>query len=257
MRPVTRPSWSCHGWATWLLFFACFGLVVAGKGGDLPFHRGGCLPVGRAGLSRGPSTSERAGASATSKAKCARQSRGLDKQIDDAVISLNALGAARAGRGLCYEPRPSGKLVSDEAGADICARLGRYVREVGRPPGIEPAGALRELLKSKDMYSLDRESTRRPYNRDLVRVVRDGITPRRLEDLLPEHARAPLKRPSSYIVKDDADMKEVEADLVKPYTDPLLKQRGNMLDLVRRLAAVGFIVYRRVRRCRVGVSTVA
>ena len=73
-------------------------------------------------------------------------------------------------------------------------------------PDVNPAGALRELLKSNDVYNLDRESTRRPYRADKVRVVRDGVVPRPVVALLPEEAARVLMDPWKYSVKDDPEL---------------------------------------------------
>ena len=115
-------------------------------------------PLGAA-LASGAAAPRRAGNPA-GNSKCTRRARGLDRDISDAVGALDALSSARAGRSL------SGASPSRPAAADhdelVRSRLGRLIREHGRPPDLNPAGALRALLKSKDIYCVDSDTTRRP-----------------------------------------------------------------------------------------------
>ena len=190
-------------------------------------------------------------------AKCTRRAAGLGRHIDDACEAVRAMGASRAGQGMRWKPwSPDQQPVPFDKEAR--ARFGKEIRELGRPPEISPAGALRELLKSTDVYNLDRESTRRPYCADKVRVVRDGVVPRPLVALLSEEAGAALRDPWRFIVKSDAEMSLLrDEDYIEPYTDPFLKVKKNMLGLVRKLKDIGFVTFRRKRRARVGVFTVS
>ena len=50
----------------------------------------------------------------------------------------------------------------------------------------------------------------------------------------------------------------MDADFfVLPYTDPVLRRRGEMESLVRKLAATGFLTFRKMARSKVGVFCVA
>ena len=190
-------------------------------------------------------------------AKCTRRAAGLGRHIDDACEAVRAMGASRAGQGMRWKPwSPDQQPVPFDKEAR--ARFGKEIRELGRPPEISPAGALRELLKSTDVYNLDRESTRRPYCADKVRVVRDGVVPRPLVALLSEEAGAALRDPWRFIVKSDAEMSLLrDEDYIEPYTDPFLKVKKNMLGLVRKLKDIGFVTFRRKRRARGGLHGVS
>ena len=127
-------------------------------------------------------------------ARCRRRHFGFDRHVDEACAAVNALNSARAGRPLdlrCWPP--DGPALAPN---HMRARqhMGRTIRAHGPPPPLkQQAGALRELLKSRDVYDLDRDTTRRPFNFDQVRVVRDGVNPIPLESLRPPRScRGPL-----------------------------------------------------------------
>jgi len=123
-----------------------------------------------------------------------------------------------------------------------------------------PAGALSELLKSSDVYELDRAVSMRPYVADKVKAVREGTVPRAIlqSSLLEGDARRAAEDPFRQIVKSDAEIAELKPeDYIIPYTDPVLRRKGEMEGLVKKLAATGFLTVRRVCRSMVGVFCVA
>lgn len=132
---------------------------------------------------------------------------------NDAWVSLNSLANARAGRPLVFQGRRPSAAALSVAQLVVRDRLGRSVQELGRPRGQRESTSLADLLKSSDIYSLYRESTRRPYDADRVRVVRDGICPRDLEAMVPEHVQRQLADPWRYIVKDDAELSRLRGGL--------------------------------------------
>ena len=132
------------------------------------------------------------------------------------------------------------------------------MRQLGVPS--KPAGALSELLKSSDVYELDRAISMRPYVADKVKAVREGTVPRSIlqSSLLVGDARRAAEDPFRRIVKSDAEIAELKPeDYILPYTDPVLRRKGEMEGLVRKLAATGFLTFRRVCRSKVGVFCVA
>ena len=119
----------------------------------------------------------------TSQARCRRKHDGLGRSTDGVSRALNALSMASAGAPLSKgEPlhNRSPNLLQQQVKQSLC----RCVRLHGEPPDQKRrAGALQELLKCTDVYNLDRESTRRPYDAALVRVVKEGITTVPLTDM--------------------------------------------------------------------------
>lgn len=215
------------------------------------------LPVGGRLLAGHPFAADDAGL---------RAGRGADglagghvaRLANDACASLNAFATARDGRPLRIHGRRPHSAAPSAAQLAVRARLGRCVQDLGRPPDQSESSSLADLLKSNDLYCLNRESTRRPYDAARVRVVRDGICPRDLEAMVPEHVRRQLADPWRYIVKDDAELSLLyDDDYVTPYTDQALRSHEAILDLSLRLKEIGFVGFRRQRRCRIGVFTVA
>ena len=47
------------------------------------------------------------------------------------------------------------------------------------------------------------------------------------------------------------------SSFIIPYTDPVLRRRGEMESLVKKLAATGFLTFRKIARSKVGVFCVA
>ena len=137
--------------------------------------------------------------------------------------------------------------------------MGRTIRAYGPPPPPrEQAGALRELLKSRDVYDLDRDTTRRPFNFEKVCVVRDGVNPIPLESVCGPHALPTVLNPYAHILKSDAEIAELRPeDHVTPYTDPVLQRPGELRRLVNKLHETRFLTFRRVCRSKVGIFTVA
>jgi hypothetical protein len=112
-------------------------------------------------------------------------------------------------------------------------------------------------LKSKDVYDLDREATRRPYDESKVRVVREGIVPRDLHGLVGPAGQEVLRDPERYVLKTDEELKRLQPeDFNKPYTDPLLKRKGQMEGLLQKLHQIDFLTFRRRARAKVGLFTV-
>lgn len=248
------------GWAPIIVIITALFVVAAatptssgGGRGDLfplPILVRGVMKLGRVGVSLRN----------RSEAKSTRRSRGLDKHIDEVSQGLNCIVSARAGRPLWCESRPPGMSGLSPAHWAVRQRLGRHIRHIrdlGRPPGVaEQAGALSALLKSKDVYNLDRDSTRRPYSKEKVRVVRDGIRPRLLEGVLGPEAAEVMSDPEGLILKTDNEIGP-ELEGFRPYSDPVLRDPEVLKDLAVTLSRSEFIMYRRVKKCDIGLFTVA
>ena len=188
--------------------------------------------------------------------RAGRRRQGEDLQLDEVSRCLNALSSSRAGCAL----RPHahcGDISATVLQRRVLEELSSQLRTLGRP---EPsAGALAALLKSHDSYNVAREVPRRPYDAAKVRVLREGTVPKPLleSELLHGIQREVAADPLKHILKSDEEMSEIrEGDFVKPYTDPLLRSRASLLELVRKLHVHHLITFRRVARAKVGVFTV-
>ena len=84
--------------------------------------------------------------------------------------------------------------------------IGRRIRRLGKPG--PSAGSLQELLKSTDVYDLDRQATVRLSEAERIKAVRGGVVPRRILSygLMTGLARTTAENPLSYILKSDDKM---------------------------------------------------
>ena len=97
-----------------------------------------------------------------------------------------------------------------------------------------------------------------PFDFNLVRVCREGLRPILLRTLLSPDGQSVLDSARETILKTQAEIDDTDPDaFVTPYTDPRLRDRRAMMDLVRSLHAGGRITWRRRCLCKVGVFTVA
>ena len=210
----------------------------------LPLPVEGCLrKVGREASSR--------------QARCVRQRRGLGKHIDEVCCSVNALSVARAGHSLRRGQWPQLTSATEDQLA-VRAHFGKAIRQLGPPPSS--AGALSELLKSRDVYDLDRQVSMRPYEAHKVRAVREGTVPKDImqSSLLQGEAKVAAQQPFRHILKSDEEIEAMDpSSFIIPYTDPVLRRRGEMESLVKKLAATGFLTFRKIARSKVGVFCVA
>ena len=170
--------------------------------------------------------------------------------IDEVDFCLSQLGAARSGRPLVTPPfaKPLGATpAASHFGASATRdRLRARLTSLGPPPSDQtPHSALQDLLRSADTVHLARDAVVRPYEADKVRLMKEGIHPRPMLDLISGRARELADDAWRSLVRRDAN--EVE-DLVEPYTDPALRDPKAMRDLIRRLHAVGLVGFRRRRR---------
>ena len=199
---------------------------------------------------------------------CDKHARGwsthhcIGSKVDEVVSCVNALAKARAGRSLslahCGGRSPTtGSVTALHEGAR--ERWFNHIKALGKPPSLTVRrGALQSLLKSPDPYDLSLESSRRPYDPNLVRVVRDGgVFPKDLIDVVPESLHDIVLHPERWVLKCDEELRALgDDDYVVPYTDPLLTDRDTLLDLVAKLVRSGVLGFRKKYRSKVGLFTV-
>ena len=115
-----------------------------------------------------------------------------------------------------------------------------------RPMPSKATGALKEFLKCDDPYIMERASPCVPYSASKVRVVREGILPKPLRDLVGPMGAEILLDLKKNVLKNNRELLDVEDDeLGEPYFDPRLRDRQSRLDLGRRLLACGLATGRR------------
>ena len=96
-----------------------------------------------------------------------------------------------------------------------------------------------------------------PFDFSKVRICSDDLSPISLHSLVGPGGAEVLKDPRRIILKTQAEIEETPLEaFVTPHTDPLLRQRGEMLKLIRALAAGGRITWRRRCLSKVGVFAV-
>ena len=109
------------------------------------------------------------------QAKRGKRRQGLGKHIDQVCEAINSLSSAQAGVPLRSGGAPTDLFSASSAQMEARSGIARRVRRLGKPDSS--AGALRELLKSKDVYDLDRQVTVRPYVAERIKAVWDGVVP--------------------------------------------------------------------------------
>ena len=194
----------------------------------------------------------------SSCAKTQRRHRGLGKHVDEVCDAIISLASATAGAPLRPGEAPRDLFSATPAQLEARRGIARQVRRLGAPE--RPAGALEELLKTKDVYDLDRQVSVRPYEASRIRAVREGVVPRDIlrSSLLRGRALEAATSPLSYILKSDDEMARMQPeDFVEPYVDPALRGRRAMRELVDKLLAAGLLTWRRRCRAKCGCFCVA
>lgn len=183
-----------------------------------------------------------------------------ERLVFDALTSLNALNAARAGRRL-LERAMFGTVDHEKASAaqeGVVARVREMVRRsFPPPPEVKKEEALRELLRCSDDYQVGRTHAREPLDISRLRVCKGDLPPRAVEVLCQGPDRKYILEPDRWIVKSGSEMKELagQPDAVprRPYWDPVLKEQPEQMDLLlKALDGAGLLALRRRRRAAAG-----
>ena len=166
------------------------------------------------------------------------------------IHSLNNMGSARhfSSASTCFDSEP------DAAQELSQRRLVMASSEYGDPVGWSPREAFESTIKSKDLYSLE-ASTVRPYSREKLRILREGVKPLPLRPRLPEDAALRLDRLWTHTVRSQRDMEILlennEVAGITPYWDvELRRDRTARINLMRELAAVGLVTFQVRIYCR-------
>ena len=179
-------------------------------------------------------------------------------RVSEAVESLNSMGTSTATsvrRGvfdLGHQPRGIATAPQQSA----LRRIGRRIKESGGcPKGLNPRKCFEDVLKSKDMYSLNQSSVA-PYCPDLLKVTKSDTVPKEATKLLPPTEAEFLLHPDEHLVRspEEIDAWMAEHGNFQPYWDETLRaDRGARLDLYRKLASKSLLGFRKRIRTKVGI----
>ena len=181
-----------------------------------------------------------------SSSRCGRVRRRANALVD----SINRLGSAQ-----CRSSTPTSCSAPPTAPQDaVQQRFAQAVVSYGEPSGWTPSTAFESTIKSKDLYSLDTTSVR-PYDRDKLRILREGVTPSPLRPRLPDDACFHLDSLWSAIVRPESEMEILfesgEASGVTPYWDAHLRHdRDARISIFKELAQVGLVGFQTEFYCR-------
>ncbi len=180
--------------------------------------------------------------------------------LSDAVQAVDALQLARPRRPLVADvdvgtriPPPPDGVVRDSA---TLARLRRSIDAAMPPPDeVKPKSALRELLRTDDVYGIQKNLTVVPYVEEHLRIARRPLRPQDVATLVSPDAAEKIRDPYKWIVKDEASL-VADCDSgkpLKPYWDPVLRSsRKHMLGFLKILHRSGLLTWRTRIRSRVG-----
>ena len=191
-----------------------------------------------------------------------RQYQARESLVAGAVVSLNALNRSRAGRRLVTEPACRGLRPGVDADVwdSVLRNLGRATGEFLPKPAehaVCAGGALRELLKSRDIYDFSPGAHTARYDPDLLTVLRRQSKPMDARLLLDGDALEYLRRPEDYIMLGDDDLQRVGDPIVPHWDQQLGSSKQCRRNFIKRLDSVGLITWRRRVRCTVGCFFVA
>ena len=124
-----------------------------------------------------------------------------------------------------------------------------------KPCDLTERGALEELLKTQDFYSLEPQNLA-TYEYEKLRVAKGDVVPKAAHTLVSGHLRDCLLDPELFIIRSAADVVELErtCGAIRPYWDPIL--RGNASERSRlfwRLHELGILSFRRRPRAFAGL----
>ncbi|CAK0906705.1 unnamed protein product, partial [Prorocentrum cordatum] len=176
----------------------------------------------------------------------------LSARAIEAITALNGMAAACAGREVVLRP-PQGTGGADIAQESALRRVRRRIAAFGdRPADLDGAGALQELLRTRDVYGgLDASTTAVDFDSSRLNILRKEHFSTPLDDVAPQCVRDVLDNFDTTVVRPLSELPEDEP-LVQPCWDPQLdpRRRGARPALVAFLRALALrgLVGARARR---------
>ena len=120
---------------------------------------------------------------------------------------------------------------------------------------MNPKACFEEVIKSKDLYSLEPKNLA-PFDPDLLKVMKSDTVPKPAASLLPAHLAEILENPTTHLVRSEDEISKWTAENpnFRPYWDPsLASDRQARINLYKTLAAKNLVTYRRRIRAKVGI----
>ena len=169
--------------------------------------------------------------------------------VDDAVRAAFDLSGYRARAPLGSEGYPSPYCRDDALLGRFRARLESQLEVLGLPDDgtLSPTTCLKSVLRFDNTLHTTASVTVRPYDIDLLNVVRDGHVTVPLESLLDGVALQLALEPVRYILLPDDEVDEDALAKVAIYTDPALQDQATMRQFLERMVAAGLVVFGRSR----------
>ena len=172
-------------------------------------------------------------------------SAAFGRQVGEALKSLNALDAPTSALASFAPPLPA-TLPQLSVINRVAARV---ARQGVPPPDLDGAAALRELLKSKDLYTAAPCNVK-TYVAANFKVLHNAVPARPLRDRLPPVGRHIMDHASEFICRSPKELDELvdSGDMapVYPYWDVVIaSNRAKRMDLFKRLMHVGLVGFRR------------
>lgn len=137
---------------------------------------------------------------------------------------------------------------------ELGGRILQRLQEAGTPsPDMSGSDALSSLMGSKGLYNEEPQNLA-VYDYDKVKVLKSQLQPRRLESVLPDHAKMILRRHETLIQKPRSQV-HLDGDCgITPYWDPKLRRsKQELVRLVVGLANQGLVTFRTAIRERIGL----
>ena len=183
----------------------------------------------------------------------------IDTLEHDAVVSLNALSVARAGRALSVTGWPPHRASPSASTVEVEKHI-RTACEFSyrsRPHGVVD-GALCELLKAPSVYEATEQCTRVPMRLDKLNILRGAVRPIDIHRVIGDDARPFAERAQAYMPRSEREQARFDEHRPTPlpYNDPKLRDRRFLRKLVERLHAVGLITWRRRIKSFIGFFAV-
>lgn len=144
-----------------------------------------------------------------------------------------------------------------ETQKQVADRIWKCLEEAEEPPaGLDGPAALASLSDGKCLYN-EEPSNLANYDYDKLKVLHTTLKPRRLAEVLPQHARSALQRYQTLIEKSASELSAEEPCSIKPYWDPKLRSSDSALTrLIVGLANQGLVTFRTAIKERIGIFCV-
>ena len=169
----------------------------------------------------------------------------LEHLVDDAVVALNSLDGARAGRPLVEVGRTPDPQEATPLQRSLLDRLETCGRSLGpAPPDLHDRRALVDVMGCRDFYRIDDVTTRVPLNLDYLKICSERLPLKQVADVVGEEARPFALDPEKYIEKSEQEAALVSEHGIVPYVDPqLANDPAKFKELIGKLDAAGLIAY--------------